>query len=190
MNTKRFLYTIILSLIGLGAWAQRVSPYVGVGYTVRSLGGITATVGATFLRHDLQLSYTFGLGKSDPVHWYDDNGIWLSTVSYKQSSLTVRYGYRFDIARTFIVTPQLGYSLSTLNGNREQGGTNYGDGAKASSMTVGAKLQYQPLPFMSVFVAPEYAIALSQDTYYKHTAEYSNYSADGISVSVGLLFTF
>ncbi len=44
--------------------------YFGAGYTMRSLGGITALAGATFKNIDLQLSYTFGLNASDPVGWY------------------------------------------------------------------------------------------------------------------------
>lgn len=41
--------------------------YFGAGYTFRSLGGITALAGVTYRNFDFQVSYTFGLGKSDDV---------------------------------------------------------------------------------------------------------------------------
>ena len=165
--------------------------YFGAGYTISSLSGLTAIAGAVFQRHDLQVSYTFGLSESDPVHWYDNTtGTWLSTVSYKQSSLSVRYGYQFNLMRQLAITPQVGYSYDMLNGSVSAGEGSYGDGGKASCLTAGVKLLLVPMQHFYIFAAPQYGVALSQDTYYKHTAEISNFSAGGFSVSAGLLFSF
>lgn len=165
--------------------------YFGAGYTIRSLGGLTAIAGVVFHNHDLQVGYTFGLSKSDPVYWYDNtSGSWLSTVTYKRHSLNVRYGYQFNLMRKMAITPQAGYSLDMLHGSISEGEGNYGDGGKASCLSLSVKLLLVPIQHFYVFVAPEYAFALSRDTYYKHTAEVSNFSAGGFSVSAGLLFSF
>lgn len=165
--------------------------YLGAGYTIRALNGLTAITGAVFHSHDIQLSYTFGLSKSDPVYWYDNtSGKWLSTVGYKQNSLSVHYGYQFNLMRQLAITPQVGYSFNMLSGNVSNGEGNYGDGSKASCLTLGVKLLLVPVQHLYVIVAPEYAVELSQENYYKNTSEIRNFSVGGFSVNAGLLFSF
>ena len=94
--------------------------YFGAGYTMRSLGGITALAGVTFNNIDLQVSYTFGLGKSKQVPWYtkelkDDVGniiqegdTYLSSMTYKRSTLAIRLGYQFELTERLGITPQVG----------------------------------------------------------------------------------
>ena len=164
---------------------------MGAGYTSPFLSGGTLLVGVNYKRHDLQLSYTLGLQKSNPVYWYDDNGIWLTGMTYKQNRVGVRYGYKLPVYKQLIsITPQVGYSLHTLIGQRSEGSGDYADGAHASILTLGVCGRSVILPQVSVFLRPEYCIALSQDTYYKHTADVSNFSAGGFSLSLGVMFDF
>ena len=165
--------------------------YFGGGYTMSTLGGITAMAGAVFYRHDVQASYTFGLNESDPVNWYHNTtGQWLSTVAYKQSALALHYGYQVNLMRQLAITPQVGYRLSMLSGNVQAGQGSYGDSGKASVLTLGVKLLLVPMQHFYLFAAPEYGVVLSQNTYYKHTADISNYEAGGFAVTAGLLFSF
>ena len=138
----------------------------------------------------MQLSYTIGLAKSDPVYWYNDAGVWLATMAYKQSSLNVAYGYRIALAEGLSVVPQLGYRLNTLKASLTEGTGSYGDGAKSSALTVGGRLLYEPVQHVGVFLSPDFAVPLSQDTYFKHTADISNFAAGGFSVTAGVMFSF
>ena len=170
--------------------AQRTRFFCGAGYTLRTLGGLTVTAGATWRRHDVQWGYTHGLDKSDPVYWYNDDGIWLSTTRYRQCSINLRYGYHLPLAERLDLLPQIGCGLQLLAAQQVEGNDDYGHMAKASTLSAGFRLAYQITPYLLVFASPEYALPLSQDTYYKHTAQVSNYSAGGFSATAGLLFTF
>ena len=103
--------------------------YFGAGYTMRSMGGITALAGATYKNIDLQLSYTFGLGASDPVRWYseDGNDTYLSSVEYKRSTFAVKAGYQIELTERLGITPQLGYQIEQLSGKVTDGTNLYGD---------------------------------------------------------------
>ena len=186
------IFMLAIFCVGMSAQKKPISFYIGVGgtYASPSMGGITPTAGVVFHNHELQLSYTLGLSKSDPVHWYDNAGLWLSTTTYQQRSFAVQYGYRFGLKHGIFITPQVGYSLKMLSASLQDGTGKYGDKAKASCLSIGAKFQYSPVKHLVIFLSPEYRLAVSQDTYYKHTADISNFSASGFAVSAGLMFCF
>ena len=161
--------------------------YFGGGYTLRSLSGISAIVGAVYQRHDLQASYTFGLTESDVIYWSGD----LNTgTKYKMQSIGVKYGYQFPLMRHLAITPQVGWYYNFLTANAAQtGNTTYGDGASSQALSVGAKIVLVPMQHLYVFVAPEYMFALSKDKNFE-TITNSNVSGDGFGVHVGLLVNF
>lgn len=161
--------------------------YFGGGYTLRSLSGISAIVGAVYQRHDLQASYTFGLTESDVIYWSGD----LNTgTKYKMQSIGVKYGYQFPLMRHLAITPQVGWYYNFLSANAAQAGnTTYGDGASSQALSVGAKIVLVPMQHLYVFVAPEYMFALSKDKNFE-TITNSNVSGDGFGVHVGLLVNF
>ena len=166
--------------------------YFGAGYTMRALGGITALVGATYKNIDLQASYTFGLGVSDPVRWYseDGNDTYLSSVEYKRSTFAVKAGYQIELTERLGITPQLGYQIEQLSGKVTDGTNLYGDKAAANCVSVGAKLVYAPIQRLYLFAAPELSIGVSKDNNFKRIADASNISAGGFMVSIGAIFNF
>lgn len=166
--------------------------YVGMGgnYFAPSSAGLTFVAGTIFHHHDLQLGYTHGLTESDPVHWYNDAGVWQSFNTFQQRAFAVRYGYQLDLKHGLFLTPQAGYTFSKLHGNLKEGTVNYGDGAKASCLALGVKLTYAPVKYCDIFLIPEYSVAVSQDAYYKHSADYSNYAPGGFALSVGVMFRY
>lgn len=166
--------------------------YFGVGYTLRSLAGITGTLGAVLKGHDLQVGYTFGATASDIVHWYgsDASSAYLSAITYKMNSLSVKYGYQFNLMRQLAITPQLGYSLDQLSGTVERGTNLYGDGAKAHCMTLGVKLLLVPVQHVYLFAAPEFGVALKKGPNYDTIAEVSNVQAGGFAATLGVLVNF
>lgn len=166
--------------------------YFGAGYTMRSLGGITALAGATYKNIDLQLSYTFGLGASDPVRWYSEDGnyTYLSSVEYKRSTFAVKAGYQIELTERLGITPQLGYQIEQLSGKVTDGTNLYGDKAAASCISIGAKLVYAPIQRLYLFATPELSLGVSKDNNFTRIADASNISAGGFMVSIGAIFNF
>ena len=166
--------------------------YFGAGYTMRSLGGITALAGATFKNIDLQLSYTFGLGSSAPLRWYstDGNDTYLSSATYKRSTFAAKLGYQIELTERLGIVPQLGFQAERLSGKVTDGTNLYGDGASASCVSVGAKLLFAPIERFYVFAAPELSIGVSKDDNFKRIADASNISAGGFMISIGAIFNF
>ena len=166
--------------------------YFGAGYTMRSMGGITALAGFTYKNIDLQASYTFGLNASDPVRWYseDGNDTYLSSVEYKRSTFAVKAGYQIELTERLGITPQLGYEIEQLSGKVTDGTNLYGDKAAASCISVGAKFVYAPIQRLYLFAAPELSIGVSKDNNFTRIADASNISAGGFMVSIGAIFNF
>lgn len=162
--------------------------YFGGGYTLRSLSGMTAMVGAVYQRHDLQASYTFGLSESDVMYW---NGDMTTGTKYKMQSVGVKYGYQFPLMRQLAITPQVGWQYNFLSANAAQTGyTTYGDGASSQALTVGAKIVLVPIQHLYVFVAPEYMVALTKDNYMTSIDNAGIVSSNGFAVHAGLLVNF
>lgn len=162
--------------------------YFGGAFTLRSLSGISAIVGAVYQRHDLQASYTFGLTESDIIYWGGDMNM---GTKYKMQSIGIKYGYQFPLMRHLAITPQLGWNYNFLTANSTQtGNTTYGDGASSQALTIGAKLVLVPMQHLYFFVAPEYMFALSKDKNFETISNNSNVSSDGFGVHAGLLVNF
>ncbi|MBO4563872.1 MAG: autotransporter domain-containing protein [Bacteroidaceae bacterium] len=107
------------------------------------------------------------------------------------NSISLKYGYQFNLLRQLAITPQLGYNYNFLTANAAvSGNTTYGNGASSSAFTLGAKLQFVPMEHLSFFMTPEYMLALSKDKNFKTITNSSNFSGDGFTLHVGLLANF
>lgn len=164
--------------------------YFGAGYTLRHLSGLTATAGITYLHHDVQASYTFGLGKSGVCYWYDREGKFSSSETCKMSSLELHYGYQIELMRNLAIAPQLGYQLNILNGTLEEGTNDYADGTKSHNLTLGTKIILVPLRHLFVFAQPQYSIAMSSDPLFTESANSGGFNASHFSATIGLLANF
>jgi len=171
--------------------------YFGAGYSIRQMGGITALLGATYKRFDLQVSYTFGLGKSDDVNWYANSsnkevneGTFLSSISYKRSTLAVKVGYLFELIDRIGITPQLGYEMERLSATVERGTNTYGDGAYANCLSLGAKVMWAPIERFYLFMNPAYSLAVTKDDNFKNIEDASNIKAGGFMMTLGAIFNF
>ena len=162
--------------------------YFGGAYTLRSLSGISAIVGAVYQRHDLQASYTFGMSESDVVYWNGDEN---SGTKYKMQSIGVKYGYQFPLMRHLAITPQVGWYYNFLSANAAKAGnTTYANGASGQALSIGAKIVLVPMQHLYLFVAPEYMFALSKDKNFEAITKNCNFSGDGFGVHAGLLVNF
>jgi hypothetical protein len=173
--------------------------YFGAGYTMRQLGGITALAGATYKNFDLQASYTFGMSKSDPVQWYatEQNpqfpkDSWLSSMTYKRSTIAVKAGYQFELTERLGITPQLGYEIERLSATVESGTNTYGDGdgATANCVSIGAKLLFAPMERFYAFFNPAFSVAVKKDDNFTRISDNSDISGGGFMVNAGIIFNF
>jgi hypothetical protein len=168
--------------------------YFGVGYTLSSLSGISAYAGAVWNNIDAQLSYTLGMSKSKKAYMYTNvfgEGHNLNSVNdYKINSFALRVGYQIRLVPRLGITPQIGVMAQTLKSNLIEGTTKYADGAKATSLTLGAKILGVPAHRVYVFLAPELAIPISKDDTFDRAAKAGDFSAGGFSVSLGVLLNF
>ena len=166
--------------------------YFGVGYTLRSMGGISAMVGTVLRNIDLQVGYTFGLTKSDPVPWYstDGNDTYLSTMSYKRSTLSARLGYQIGLSRRLALTPQVGYEMERLSAHVENGTNSYGGGAVANCLSLGVKLLFAPVQHLYIFANPAYSLGIKKDDNFKQLSDHGDISAGGFMVTLGAMVNF
>ncbi len=162
--------------------------YFGGAYTVRTLMGATAIAGVVYQHHDLQVSYTFGLSKSDIVYW---NGDVNTGTKYAMQSIGVKYGYQFPLLRQLAITPQVGYYYNYLTATAaEPANTIYGANASSHALAIGVKLVLAPIQHLYIFAAPEYMVALNKDANFKTITDSSNFSGDGFAVHAGILVNF
>lgn len=163
--------------------------YFGAGFTYTELPGITGLAGLTYKNIDLQLSYTMGISSTDNLMWYYD-GEYTGTANYKQNIMQAKLGYQIEAISRCAIVPQVGYALHTLSAKQIEGIGLAGDGAKCSSLTLGAKLMFVPSEHIGLFVNPEYALAMKKDKGYEVVAEGLGLTEGGLHITAGLIVKF
>ena len=163
--------------------------YFGGAATIRALTGISGIVGVVYQRHDLQASYTFGMKESDVVYFYNGEDV-ESSVRYKMNSISLKYGYQFNLLHQLAITPQVGYAYNFLTGTAVEGSSTHDDGVSSNNISIGVKLLAVPFQHFYLFVAPEYSFALSKTDSFDNIAKSADFSADGFAVHAGILVNF
>ena len=166
--------------------------YFGAGYSMRSLGGITALAGVVYKNFDVEASYTFGLSSSEDVPWYstDGNDTYLSSMTFKRSTFALKLGYQIELTERLGITPQLGYEIERLSASVSNGTNTYGDGATANCISLGAKLLYAPMQHFYLFATPALSLGISKDDNFERIADNSDITAGGFMMTIGAIFNF
>lgn len=164
--------------------------YFGGGYSLGALPGAEVSAGFIWQNHDLSFSYLIGLGDSKNVFWYNGNGELQSGLNYKLNGWSIRYGYQLGLLARIGVTPQVGFMQQQLTGSLVEGTGKYGDGAKASILTLGAKIVVAPFNYCYLFVKPEYGLAMSKDEAFQIVADKGDFTVGGFTVSAGVHVIF
>ena len=169
--------------------------YFGLSYTLIGLqGGITPMLGYIYKNHDLQLSYTFGTTKSDEGYVYQmqSNKSWdyQSGVQYKENTFAIKYGYQIALMGRIAITPQLGFAMHSLSCSNTDLSTKYADGAKANSLTLGARVAWVPMQHLYAFVAPQMGFIVKQDDAFKYAADQIGFNGSGFGISIGVMANF
>ncbi len=161
--------------------------YFGAGYTLQGLSGLTGYVGAVYQHVDLQLSYTLGLSSSKDVYNYNKEYELLSGNTYKMNAFAARLGYQLRLIPRLGITPQVGFMQQMLTSTVSRGTGKYADGAKASCLTLGAKILAVPAHRVYLFLTPEYALEMSKDATFGKVSQAADFQAGGFSISAGVL---
>lgn len=165
--------------------------YFGGSYVVGPFSGLAGHLGVTFFNIDAQLSYMFGMSKSNQVNFYNPNdGSFLCRNEYALNAFSAKIGYQFALATHFGIVPQVGLSSQTLKCNVIEGTQSKGDGAACTAMTLGAKFIYSPVQHFCLFAAPEYDFAMSKDKMFDVVANAADFSAGGFFCHLGILANF
>lgn len=170
-------------------YVKKLSFYLGAGYCIAGLGGVSGILGSVIYNNDIQLSYTFGLNKTSNVNWYN-NGTFLSSLNYHQSRIAVKYGYQFNLLRQLALTPQVGYAFHRLSGNLVEGSTTYGEGANAHAISIGLKILAVPFQHCYIFAAPEYIIAFKKSNTYTNISNQADFNPSHFAATIGVLANF
>jgi len=159
--------------------------YIGAGFTYGNIPGVSGHVGVNYHNINLEAGYTFGLTKSSGVYWFEnDTDLFDSTCTYSSDEFYVKAGYQFRFVERIGLTPQLGYLCQRLRGGSR------GNGAMSHNLSIGARLLFNPIPMLGVFVTPEYAVPVSVNPLYDDIVSRSNIAKGGFYVTAGISFNF
>lgn len=172
-------------------YLKKLSFYFGASYVYGTFQGMSGHIGGTIFNIDLQLSYMFGLSKSNPVNYYSKSENTLRCRNdYKMNAFGVRLGYQIPLGTRFGFVPQLGLNAITLKANTLEGSEKPNDNASCKCLAIGAKLMVVPIQHVVVYVAPEYDVAMSKDEGFSTVASAAGFSEGGFFCNAGLLFNF
>lgn len=167
-------------------YIKRNAIYAGVGFTYGSIYGVSAHVGGVFQNINIEVGYTLGLGKSKEVYWFEQPkpGIYDDKCTYTMDEIEFKAGYQFSFVERVGLIPQIGYM-----GQRLRGGI-HGNGAMCHNLSIGARLTFNPIPNVGIYINPEYAIAIKENALYSDIAQYGGFSKGGFYAGAGITFNF
>lgn len=163
------------------------SLWAGVGFVATPQTGLGFHIGGTYRNVELEGHYTLGLKRSDEVNWYSDTDNVLAGVSdYRSDRFGVTAGYRLRFAGRFGLTPRLGWEYQYLSASKDNPGRNY----SLSSLTLGVKALYMPVPLFGVFVTPSFGIPLTDKGDIKEVCRLGGITRGGFSLEAGIQLGF
>lgn len=156
--------------------------YAAIAMEIASKPGVQFMVGGMYKSVDLSVSYTYGLGKTKEVNWYNDvDNIFDQSTDYRVDEIAVRAGYCLRFAERFGLTPQVGFLQQRLIAKGKAG-----NGFTVNSATVGARLSWYPVQHFGVFVTPEYGIPVGDKGDIANVCKLAGLTRGGFRASVGV----
>ena len=143
-----------------------LSVYLGIGYSVMPLSGVTASLGLTTHHHQLEIGATYGLEMTDNLFFYDKDEDAVAAYKYRPIHLQARYGYSIDLSKMINFTPQAGAGYSIAIGEKSNilsKSTSKYQLAKSLYAFGAFRVTLKPTRHFAVHVTPEYVFCLSRD---------------------------
>lgn len=164
--------------------------YIGAAYTMGNMSGANVVVGGMLHNVNLEATYTYGLGETDPVTWYLSDAF-NSLMTYRLGSYGLRGGYQIKAGGRFGFTPQIGFLWEQFSGTKVDGQSVVADGANSAFLTFGCRVHFVPVQHFGIFATPQYNLQLPMHTNsFNMITDCVDLPVNGLSVSVGLSYIF
>ena len=166
----------------------------GVGYQPIAMSGPTVSVGAEVDHHLIELSGTYGLGKTDELFFYDSGYNFIVSRQYTPSRIQLRYGYEIKIANAIGIAPMIGGGVNIFSSKSGQevdpSYLNYYLKASSFSLTPSVRLSARLGHHVKFYAAPEYSLGLYKSDNCKLISSYDKKFkswTDGLNISAGII---
>lgn len=169
--------------------------YIGAGYNIMSLSGLSLIVGTIFHHHQIELGYVNGMNTSDDLYFYDANDNLKAGYNYNAIRVSLTYGYEISVSNFFFITPMAGVSYLTYIGNEISNSKNNKDYQYANSLsaTGGVRFSVGLGKHCRLYLTPEYQAAVYKNKNCKLISSYDenmkNWN-DGFNLNVGFCVIF
>ena len=168
--------------------------YIGAGYNIMSISGPSASVGAVFNHHNVELGAVYGLNKTNDLYFYNSQGNLSAGYNYNAIRANLRYGYEIPVSDFFSITPQVGIAYNAYIGKEVTTGSssNY---KNANSLSALGALRFTVALSNSfkLCVTPEYDVAVYKDDNCKLISDNDDTFKKwhtGLNLNVGLMIFF
>lgn len=189
--------TIDIAAAGNEERKQKTNPlYFDLGYSLLPLSGPSAALGLLYNHHNVEFDYTYGIGKTDDLFFYDNNKEVVAAYSYSMMNIQAKYGYEIPIAKWLSVIPQAGIRYNCGRGKEVSGirNSNSKYHVAHSFSAVGAlKVGLKINSHFWLYVIPEYSVSISKGQNCKWVSEFDSTFkgwCDGIGLNAGISIFF
>lgn len=174
--------------------------YLGAGYDILGMSGISFSMGGYIKRFNIEGSYTLPMAKSENIFWNDrNNENYPFVATYKPQRGKIKFGYGLGIGTRVRLTPQIGAQYCVLSETSTSLSDEYYSdltavtNASAISASVGARISVAISPCLKLTANPEYLIGVSKTDGFKMLSDLSSsikQTADGFAVNAGICLFF
>lgn len=170
--------------------------YVGGGFEVVSMTGVSVLVGMKASHHVVELGAVIGLGKSDELFFYQSDGTFIVGRQYSPLRVQLKYGYAFDLTNTIELTPMIGGGLNVFSGTEENPNPDYQDyykKASSFSLVPAVRLSYALSKNVRLHATPGFALGMYKSSNCKligeNDSKFKSWT-DGFSLNLGVNILF
>lgn len=169
--------------------------FVGAGYNVTAISGPSAMIGLDYKHHVVEVGIAYGLNKTDDTFFYDKEMNLKAAYSYKPFSVSLRYGYGFELSDMFSATPQIGFAYNNMSGTAVNNVNSNGSYQSTSSTSglLAVRLMAKVSKHISLHLTPEYDFGLSKEDLCKLIGDndktFKSWT-EGFNLNVGVIISF
>ena len=170
--------------------------YLGIGYSLMPVSGVSATLGLMTHHHNLEIGATYGLEKTDNLYFYNKSDEAVAAYKYHPIHLQARYGYSIDLSKLVDITPQAGAGYSIAIGEKVNNlthSTSKYQLAKSLYAFGAFRAILRPAKHFAIQITPEYVFCVSRDhnsEWISKTDEQFKGWTEGFSLNAGIMIFF
>lgn len=168
--------------------------YIGAGYNIMSMSGLSAAIGFNKNRHQIELGAVYGFNKTDDLYFYDSSGNTTAGYQYSAIRADLKYGYEIPLSKEISLIPMGGLAYHTYMG-KDIANLNNSDYKNASSLSflAAVRLTVSLGSNFKLGITPEYDTAIYKDKTCKFVSSYDDNMKSwhsGFNLNLGLMVFF